>query len=528
MKRNLLFLSLICTMLIAALPTDVYAWGPDVIVNPVPGRYYSAAKVSVGYDGTIYYGRLYSTVSASGPMQNWEVLKSTDNGLTFTYFIGSMVSGSAKYTNLEILAAGTDASNFYLFVSRSYLDTVSADAALLLVKYDSAGTSTSVFTESYNYVTSRGWESVSMSTDCREKNSNSNPYSFSIAAVKASPNDSIIVWTDEVGGTALHRRAIASTSRFFRNVSIAVGSTSPTYTTYGRLGIVWDFYQNLTDTLGGIRTMFIYPDDGTNPMYSGPYWIGLDSTSYRDPVIVLSQKTNGTGTGIGEVDMRAIIFYEYSNGAINGRLTDSIFQAAADFSYLFEVANGSTKSTKTHAIYDPSCDNYLITYFDRVNKVLPYAIKSLGSPGAEVPLNFQPNYRDAATASSVPVKPHLDINMVNSKAVFAWNDNGASMFESEVSTVSIDENDLESVTKLALYPNPATDQVNISFNSVAEQTISIEIYDLSGRIVYASQSDVIQGENLIQTNTDNLVQGHYVLMVTGMNKTYPIKLVISR
>lgn len=529
MKRIFLFMSFICTMLITALPTDVYAWGPDLIVNPVAGRYYSAAKVSVAYDGTIYYGRLYSTVSASGPMQNWEVLKSVDNGLTFTSFVGSWISGSNKYTNLDILAAGNDATTFNLFVCRTYLDTVGSTSMLLLSKYDTAGTYTSILNESYTYVTIRGWESISMTSDYREKNSNSNPYSFSLAAVKASPEDSIIVWTDEVGGTALHRRALTSTTRFFRNVSISIGSTSPSSTSYGRLGIVWDFYQNLTDTLGGIKSMFIYPDDASNPLYAGPYWIGLDSVSYRDPYIVLSQKTSGgTGTGIGDNDMRTIIFYEYSNGAINGRLTDSIYLAEPNFSYLFEVANGSTKSRNAHAIYDPGYDNFLITYFDRVNKALPYAIKSLGSPGAEVPLNFQPNYRDVSTASNIPVKPRVDINMITGKAVFAWNDNSFSMFESEVSYVAIDENDLESVTKLALYPNPASDQVNISFNSLAEQTIRIDIYDLSGRIVYTSQSDVSQGENLIQTNTNELVPGHYVLMVTGMNKTYPIKLVISR
>ncbi|MPM14958.1 hypothetical protein SDC9_61322 [bioreactor metagenome] len=529
MKNKLLFLSVIFTLLIAAQPVDVFAWGPDIVVNPVAGRYYSAAKVSVAYDGTIYYGRLYSTVSASGPMQYWEVLKSTDNGVTFTNFIGSLVSGSSKYNNLEILAAGTDASNFYLFVCRTFLDTATGDATLMLYKYDAAGTSTSLVYENFNYVTSRGWESVSLATDCREKNLNSNPYSFSMAAVKANSYDSLIVWTDEVGGTSLHRRALTSTSRFFRNVSIAIGSTASSSTSYGRLGIAYDFYQNLTDTMGGIKTMFIYPDDATNCTYTGPYWIGLDSASYRDPVIVMSQKTSGgTGTGYGDNDMRTIIFYEYVNGAINGRLTDSVYLAEPNFNYLFEVANGSTKSTATHAIYDPGYDNYLITYYDRVNKTLPYEIKSLNSPGSEVPLDFQPNYRDTSSVCNFPVEPHIDINMVTMKAVFAWNDNGASMYESEVNYVAIDEYSFESVSNLVLYPNPASDQINIAFTSVSEQTVSVVIYDLSGRVVSSMGKDVNQGENLINLSTDGLVQGHYVVMLSSQTNTYPVKLIISR
>src|SRR5690606_7337510 len=139
----------------------------------------------VGYDGTIYYGRLYSEVSASGPMQDWELLKSVDNGLTFTEIIGSTLSGSVKLTNIDILAAGNDAATFNLFYATTILDTITGIASLRVFKKPTVGSFIGIMAESYTYSTARGWESISMASDYREKNQNSAPYSFSIAAVKA-------------------------------------------------------------------------------------------------------------------------------------------------------------------------------------------------------------------------------------------------------------------------------------------------------------------------------------------------------
>jgi len=176
MKKHLHFLRIICTIaLMTALPSASFAWGPDVIVNPVAGRYYSAAKVSVAYDGTIYYGRLYSEVSASGQMRYFEVLKSVDNGLTFTFFIGSSTSVSSKYIDLDILAVGNDAATFRLFVARTHVDTVSGQSMFNVWNYDAAGNFAFVLNESYTNTTERGWGSISMASDYREKSTNSSP-----------------------------------------------------------------------------------------------------------------------------------------------------------------------------------------------------------------------------------------------------------------------------------------------------------------------------------------------------------------
>lgn len=527
-KQITLFFAVCLTVVMTAFPFASFAWGPDIVVNPVAGRYYSSAKISVAYDGTIYYGRLYSTVSASGPMQNWEILKSADNGLTFTDFKSSVLGPTEKYTDFDILAAGKDNASFSLFVARPFRDTVSGSSTMLLTKYDTAGVSTTVLSEEYTFLPTRGWGRVSMASDYREPNYFSSPYSFSIACVKAGGADSIIVWTDEVGGTNLKRIGLASTSRFFRNVSIAVGATSSSSSFYGRLGIAWDFYNNINDAYGGIRTMFIYPDDGLVNEYSGPFMIGSDSVSYRNPSIAMSQKNDGTGTGIGEKDIRTAIIYEYIEGEVNVRITDTILTATPDFKYIFGVPGASINSINPHIIFDPSSDNFLMTYYNKEDNTLPYAIKSLASAGGVNATIFKPNYRDASTSSTVALVPRVDINMVTGKPVFAWNDSGVSMFEYEDSYLSIDENNIASFSELLLFPNPATNLINISFKSVSSQTITISVLDIRGRKVMGQESEVMNGENFISLSTNDLADGQYVIMVSSKSGNFPLKLVIAK
>ena len=531
MKKKILFKTIILTIgLMFALPEVNYASGPDVVVNPVVGRRYSEAKVSVAYDGTIYYGRLYSTASTNGLRRSWEVLKSIDNGATFIDFSHEFLNNLdvPEYTNFEILAAGNDDGTFNLFVARSYQDDVAELSVLEVLKYNSAGVLQGIVLSDTFTSYFHGWKDISMVSDYHEKSAQSSPYSFSIAAVKSDYYDSIVVWTDDQGGANLRRRNLIGTNRYIKNVSIAVGTTSASVSAYSRLGITWDEYvDTTTGHYARIYAMFINAADGVNSNYSGPFTIGASSLSFSNPVITMSQKTDGTGTGIGDGDIRTIILYEFSNGEINGLVTDKIINEVPDFYHFFELAASSKKGKHLQAVYDPYKEEFLLTFHDQTDRSLPFFSKSLISPGSEVPIVLETNYCDISLYSTVAVKPRLDFNKTDGNVVFAWNDSGESMIEFYLGSVSIDEVSMESVSELLLFPNPATDHVNIAFNSISEQVLQLAVYDLNGKQVYAMESQVLQGENLININTDNLTQGQYVVMVSSVNNNYPIKLIIQ-
>ncbi len=87
--------------------------------------------------------------------------------------------------------------------------------------------------------------------------------------------------------------------------------------------------------------------------------------------------------------------------------------------------------------------------------------------------------------------------------------------------VGINEN---LVTKsLNVYPNPASDAVNVTFESNSIATVSIT--DLFGRTVYTNSANA--GKNNISINTSNLSTGMYLVNVTSSNGSVSSKITIK-
>lgn len=76
---------------------------------------------------------------------------------------------------------------------------------------------------------------------------------------------------------------------------------------------------------------------------------------------------------------------------------------------------------------------------------------------------------------------------------------------------------VDDITKTAfsLYPNPATDRLNVSFNESMYTTY--QIYDLTGREII---SGTINGKNNIQINVGSLQTGTYLLKVNNITKKF--------
>jgi hypothetical protein len=516
MKKHFTFLmTFILSIVLMACSIRTYAWGGDIIVNPVAGRYYSSAKISVAYDQTIYYARLYST-TVGGPIQNWEVLKSTDHGLTFSFFVGQYLSGSDIYVSLDIVAAGNNAGDFGLFLASSYKDSILNVSHIYLNKFDAAGSSSNLMNETYSYSNILGFSSVCVVSDYRQKNTLSSPYSISVAAVKSTPiNDSIIIWTDEVGGSVLHRKAVASTSRFFRNVSIAVGSASSTISVYGRLGITYDEYQELGDTLGAVKAKIIFPDDGGD--FGGTIYLGADTFSCRNPCIIMSQSST-------ESIIKAMVMFEttaLSHMIINSRVCDNVIAAGVpDFTGYPIVSSLNGNNLYPYGIFDPVNANFLITFLNTTTNSLTYSLKTLSSPSNDNPVFQKANYRDASTSSSIPVKPRIDIDLTNMQVVCGWNDSYSSMLDAENSSASIADLTQEGQTYIQLYPNPAKEFVTIKTS--VDEDYTITLYNLAGQPIL---ENTFSG-NEYRINLENIPQGCYIMKITSASASSTEKLIV--
>ena len=90
-----------------------------------------------------------------------------------------------------------------------------------------------------------------------------------------------------------------------------------------------------------------------------------------------------------------------------------------------------------------------------------------------------------------------------------------------IGTASV--NEIEKVTKLSIYPNPASDFLNINLNS-NEINKAIEIMDITGRKVYSKS--ITRDSELLRVNTSGLTPGIYFVSVLANDKTIKTEKVI--
>lgn len=528
MKKNFL-LQLICGLLLittgqASAQEQKATWGSDIIVSPAAGRYYKNARVSVGYDGTIYVGRLWAT-SPSGPYQNWEVIKSADTGHTFSPVVSANVSGSNLYRSFDMITAGANATDFKVFVARCSTDTTTGHRELYYYSYDAAGTHLNTLAyevDTYANGYNRAWESLSLASDWKEPNSISSPYNISLAGVKGSSYDSIVVWVSKDAGTTVTRRSLYGTIKYIKNISAAVGSTIPAVSTYGRLGVVWDEYGTYLKQWGNVNARYVFADDASDPSINiNVMQVGLNDSMYRNPSITLSQQT-GTVTGPGDSDIRTVILMETNNitgnyTSIVGRTDDSLILHNINLTQGTTVAFGTAAGgiLDPHSVYDPAYNNFMVTYYDSAAQALVYSLKALSSTPTSAVNVFKANYRDASTAMGMTAYPRTDINNVIHQAVFVWNDNYKTMLDAEYALPTSVQSILANVTDVQVFPNPATDQVNVAFVSQQPDNVTARVYDITGRQISSMQASVDAGINKIAMSVSTLPTGNYFVNIKG-------------
>jgi len=91
-----------------------------------------------------------------------------------------------------------------------------------------------------------------------------------------------------------------------------------------------------------------------------------------------------------------------------------------------------------------------------------------------------------------------------------------------------DISETEVTDGIQLFPNPANYELNVTFNSDNNETAVINIYDLTGRMVFTKNFQSAQGRNTYTLNTSDLSRGVYILTLENGGKMLNQKLVIEK
>jgi hypothetical protein len=118
---------------------------------------------------------------------------------------------------------------------------------------------------------------------------------------------------------------------------------------------------------------------------------------------------------------------------------------------------------------------------------------------------------------------------VGGEKLFAATEGGGMWQRSVLEPASVGSQ-RQTVSEMALYPNPATSSMALSYRLDMRASVSVSIYDALGRIVVQPVVDAVQdaGEHQIAVDTEGLVAGVYLCSVKVGGVEQLLQLVVAR
>jgi PKD repeat protein len=75
-------------------------------------------------------------------------------------------------------------------------------------------------------------------------------------------------------------------------------------------------------------------------------------------------------------------------------------------------------------------------------------------------------------------------------------------------------------TAVNLYPNPADEELNISFHAINNEKMTIVLTDLTGKTIQTNTIEANEGENIVLLNTSDFAKGvYFVNLLSGTKRT---------
>ncbi|MEZ4890332.1 MAG: T9SS type A sorting domain-containing protein [Crocinitomicaceae bacterium] len=89
------------------------------------------------------------------------------------------------------------------------------------------------------------------------------------------------------------------------------------------------------------------------------------------------------------------------------------------------------------------------------------------------------------------------------------------------------KNNNELVSGVSVYPNPAADNAEVSFNLNAASDVTINVVDVNGKVVNSNVlKNLAVGANSTSLNVANLANGVYSVVIKSNDSTVTKKLVV--
>jgi PKD repeat protein len=213
----------------------------------------------------------------------------------------------------------------------------------------------------------------------------------------------------------------------------------------------------------------------------------------------------GDGSAKVNINNPTYTFTKAGNFAVKLYVLDSINNPIDSFTQNYMI-NESPKATGT--VTRINADSF---YFENKSTNADYVSWKFGNSSSN---NVDPFGFKFNALGVVPVK--LIAYKSSCTDTFNW--------EIDIWNTSIDE--YKMLNNVAIYPNPFSNELNISFESLANQKTIITINNVLGQQVFSDKMTTKTGVNLFNLNTANSLEGNgiYIVKLNIDNQTYIFKI----
>jgi len=287
---------------------------------------------------------------------------------------------------------------------------------------------------------------------------------------------------------------------------------------------------NGTDTL--TRSSFVTVSPLVSSIFT-PYAEGFESISIPAGEWEVENRNNNNAWSItnaaAATGVKSIRLFNYTgnlNGSIDAFLTPGINLAGVSAVQLsFKVAYASRSSVDSSTLKVYASNNCGATWLQRYTK-LGSALKTVTNTvtSSFVPSSTQWRTETASLASSL----FSGKSSVRLKFEFT-NDQGNNIYIDDINisgTVGINEAKAEEY-EFAAFPNPSSSFINIVLNRQKAESVTLELYDITGRIVYTSIPSERQAGQYQTKIINRGYSGMYILKVKVGDTTFQKQLIFT-
>ena len=255
-------------------------------------------------------------------------------------------------------------------------------------------------------------------------------------------------------------------------------------------------------------------------------WGTLNNTTTLAGVYTVTKGTPGSpGTSYMKITSKTVGTAVVGGIAVSGMIDSMTMQPKCGFAYNMRPANFTGKWQ--HMIYGSSQGSIKVTltrWDTGTNMRMPVASGSVTLSGMAmswanftIPLTYVDGNNPDSCIIILKASGSTPTNND-----YLWVDNLA--FSGVVTGVQTQASSLSNVT---IYPNPSAELINVDLNLKSEQKVSLELIDLTGKLIVSKDLGILQGDSKQSINASGVTKGTYFMKVVTEKGTEVRKIIIE-